>query len=185
LENSSNANQNAASGQEEKKAVGRIFLITGPGKAKSAACAGLTARFIGRGYTALYCQYFKDGTSGECFSLRALGAEVRSASAGGKFLWQMDEADREETGRRIGRMNSTVIRDAEDFMVIGLDEALDAVSEGLMRDEDIMSMVSANPSADFIISGEKASEALREAADYCIRVETEKRPQSPVPFSDD
>ncbi|MBQ1895277.1 MAG: cob(I)yrinic acid a,c-diamide adenosyltransferase, partial [Clostridia bacterium] len=49
-----------------------IHIYFGEGKGKTTAATGLAARAAGSGMKVLFVQFFKDGSSGEVKSLKAL-----------------------------------------------------------------------------------------------------------------
>ena len=92
------------------KRTGLLHLYYGDGKGKTTAAMGLALRAMGSGKRVVILQFLKGGKSGEVPLLEQLGAKVYRGKAGQKFVFQMNEAEKEppascrmRTSQRHGR----------------------------------------------------------------------------------
>jgi cob(I)alamin adenosyltransferase len=149
-----------------------VQVYTGDGKGKTTAAMGLALRAVGRGLCVKVVQFLKGRDSGEVMMLEQLGVEVKRVSAGGKFFWDMDDAEKEAL-RRDARAMLPVISGwlgAVDMLV--LDEALGALHGGLLALEDITGIIEHRGGTEIVLTGRAAPAALIERADLV----TEMRP---------
>ena len=89
------------------KRTGLLHLYYGDGKGKTTAAMGLALRAMGSGKRVVILQFLKGGKSGEVPLLEQLGAKVYRGKAGQKFVFQMNEAEKEAT-RQLQNANLTV-----------------------------------------------------------------------------
>ena len=82
------------------KRTGLLHLYYGDGKGKTTAAMGLALRAMGSGKRVVILQFLKGGKSGEVPLLEQLGAKVYRGKAGQKFVFQMNEAEKEATRQR-------------------------------------------------------------------------------------
>ena len=118
------------------KRTGLLHLYYGDGKGKTPAAMGLALRAMGSGKRVVILQFLKGGKSGEVPLLEQLGAKVYRGKAGQKFVFQMNEAEKEAT-RQLQNANLTAaMADPADLLI--LDEAgsaweLDMVDKALLQ----------------------------------------------------
>jgi cob(I)alamin adenosyltransferase len=118
------------------KRTGLLHLYYGDGKGKTTAAMGLALRAMGSGKRVVILQFLKGGKSGEVPLLEQLGAKVYRGKAGQKFVFQMNEAEKEAT-RQLQNVNLTAaMADPADLLI--LDEAgsaweLDMVDKALLQ----------------------------------------------------
>ena len=118
------------------KRTGLLHLYYGDGKGKTTAAMGLALRAMGSGKRVVILQFLKGGKSGEVPLLEQLGAKVYRGKAGQKFVFQMNEAEKEAT-RQLQNANLTAATgDPADLLI--LDEAgsaweLDMVDKALLQ----------------------------------------------------
>ena len=118
------------------KRTGLLHLYYGDGKGKTTAAMGLALRAMGSGKRVVILQFLKGGKSGEVPLLEQLGAKVYRGKAGQKFVFQMNEAEKEAT-RKLQNANLTAaMADPADLLI--LDEAgsaweLDMVDKALLQ----------------------------------------------------
>ena len=116
--------------------TGLLHLYYGDGKGKTTAAMGLALRAMGSGKRVVILQFLKGGKSGEVPLLEQLGAKVYRGKAGQKFVFQMNEAEKEAT-RKLQNANLTAaMADPADLLI--LDEAgsaweLDMVDKALLQ----------------------------------------------------
>lgn len=148
---------------------GMVHLYVGYGKGKTTAAAGLAVRALGRGQRVFFCQFLKNGDSGEVESLRKLGAVTMYPSAQEKFAFEMNSGEITNTRDRYKDYFSKacgLILDGQMDLVI-LDEVIDAVNAGLIKSEDILSLIEKRPnSVELVMSGHDPTSCIEDAADY-------------------
>ena len=106
------------------KRTGLLHLYYGDGKGKTTAAMGLALRAMGSGKRVVILQFLKGGKSGEVPLLEQLGAKVYRGKAGQKFVFQMNEAEKEAT-RQLQNANLTAAIVA--LGLSGLSDALDGM----------------------------------------------------------
>jgi len=157
---------NSLSGIEQK---GLVHLYTGGGKGKTTAAAGLAVRAMGAGKAVLFCQFLKGSESSELKGLETLGSKIIRAKKCEKFIFQMNQEeleqlkqDHEECFAEIERL---ILSDGIDVAV--LDEAVDAVNLGLIREDRLLDLIAARPAhMEIVITGHEPGENIKYAADY-------------------
>ena len=75
--------------------MGLLHLYYGDGKGKTTAAMGLALRALGSGKKVVIVQFLKGGKSGEIPLLEQLGAMVYRGKAGQKFVFQMNDAEKD------------------------------------------------------------------------------------------
>ena len=157
---------NSLSGIEHK---GLVHLYTGDGKGKTTAAAGLAVRALSAGKTVLFCQLLKGFESGELAGLQMLGAKILRAKACGKFVSQMDNDEIELLKKKheecFDEASRLILSGGIDVAV--LDEAVDAVNLGIIREDRLLELIVSRPAhVEMIITGHKPQESLKRASDY-------------------
>ena len=100
------------------KRTGLLHLYYGDGKGKTTAAMGLALRAMGSGKRVVILQFLKGGKSGEVPLLEQLGAKVYRGKAGQKFVFQMNEAEKEAT-RQLQNANLTAaMADPADLLIL-------------------------------------------------------------------
>ena len=162
------------------KGKGLIHVYCGDGKGKTTCAMGLCLRAAGAGFRVLIYQYMKDGTAGERRILETaqnvtFANEVREVSfsfrmSGGQKIREM-ERYRMETMQVLERARREL------FDVLLLDEALYAVSCGLLEESVLTEFLDGKPEGlEVILTGRDPSGAILDRADYVSRIAKEKHP---------
>jgi cob(I)alamin adenosyltransferase len=154
-------------------------IYTGDGKGKTTAAAGLLLRAVGHGQRCLFCQFLKDGTSGEIGPLKHLGVTVQQAYPSEKFFFEMTSQEQKDCldHSKLCYNNIKAQMLAEKYDMIVLDEIIPSVSLGIFREEDILDLIRCRPrSVELILTGRGASETLCAAGDYVSVIRAEKHP---------
>lgn len=153
-----------------------VHIYYGDGKGKTTAAAGLCLRCLGAGLSALFCQFLKDGSSGEIQPLRQLGAQIL-AEWPAEFLWQMPP----EKQREYCRAQHALFQRASEHMASGayqiaiLDEALDALSLGILTESELCQAIAA-AKCEVVLTGRAPTQALLDIADYATQMRAVKHP---------
>ena len=159
---------------------GLVHIYYGDGKGKTTCGAGLCLRAAGAGMRVLIYQFMKDGCGNECSLLRTIpnvsfAGEKRSV----KFRFRMSEAEKllekERYRCEFSGIVQRVLREETDLLF--LDEALNAVSCGLLEEKALTDFLDQKPEClEVILTGREASAPLRERADYLSRIVKESHP---------
>lgn len=157
-----------------------IQIYTGDGKGKTTGAVGSAIRCVGAGKKVLFCQFLKDGSSGECSLLKTL-AEVEcllpEKSFGFTFL--MDENTRKEAMayyRAYWEQIEEKMNGKAYDMVI-LDELCDACETDMVNVEKVAEFLEKyGKSAEIILTGRRPLECLAEKADYITEMKKIKHP---------
>lgn len=157
---------------------GLVHLYWGDGKGKTTAAMGLALRALESGRSVSIVQFLKGTESGEITQLIRLGASVRRGCAGGKFVFQMNEAEKAET--RVQQTENLRAAMAEKPGLLILDEACAAWELGMVDRTLLRYAVERKPAAqEVVLTGRSPAEWMQRVADYstemrCVRHPYEK-----------
>lgn len=157
-----------------------VHVYHGDGKGKTTAAMGLALRMLGAGQQVFIVQYLKGQPSGEIMALLKIpGATVLRGKPGTKFVFQMTQEEKEEVCalqmRQLG-LAFEAARNGQAQMIL-LDEALDAVATGTLREEALLDAIESCPKdVEIVLTGRNPSERLRSIADYITSMNKEKHP---------
>ena len=157
------------------KRTGLLHLYYGDGKGKTTAAMGLALRAMGSGKRVVILQFLKGGKSGEVPLLEQLGAKVYRGKAGQKFVFQMNEAEKEAT-RQLQNANLTVaMADPADLLI--LDEAgsaweLDMVDKALLQ----KAVLERPAEQECVLTAHAAPQWMLDAADYEKEMKCHRQP---------
>ena len=171
--------------QKEHKQPGRVHLYVGDGKGKTTASAGLSLRVLGCGEKVLFCQFLKGRATNEIQPLEQLGATVRRAKCGQKFVFQMDEAEKAQLRSDHNDCLAQTAADAAsgEYRLVVLDEVVDAVNVGAVSLEAVLDLLrQRHPQVEVVMTGRNPKPELVDAADYYTEFVCRKHPyQQGVP----
>ena len=155
--------------------TGLLHLYYGDGKGKTTAAMGLALRAMGSGKRVVILQFLKGGKSGEVPLLEQLGAKVYRGKAGQKFVFQMNEAEKEAT-RQLQNANLTAaMADPADLLI--LDEAgsaweLDMVDKALLQ----KAVLERPAEQECVLTAHAAPQWMLDAADYSTEMKCHRHP---------
>ena len=162
---------------------GLIHLYIGDGKGKTTAAAGLAARAAGCGRRVVFAQFLKGSRTGEAASLEALGIRVVRSGQDYGFCWDMDvdrrEACHAEQSRIFAEARDAVFvrAGAAPADLLALDEALDALAEDLLDEEELRAFIAGKPEGlELVLTGRDAPEWLKEKAGYITEMKKVRHP---------
>lgn len=158
--------------------MGRIHLYTGCGKGKTTAAVGLTVRLIGRGGAVVFAQFLKGENSGERAVLAKLpGVDLLPVPGEIKFVFQMTSREKEACAQGAHGQFLRACEAAAHADLLVLDEILDAIETGMLAEDAVLDYLRHKPaSLEVVLTGRRASDTLKELADYVMRVDSEKHP---------
>jgi cob(I)alamin adenosyltransferase len=160
---------------------GLIHIYTGDGKGKTTAAVGLGVRACGRGLKVLMVQFLKGSPSGELYSLKALEPdfELRRGTGKTKFTWEMNEEEKAQAAVEqhslLEYAANSIEKGGIDLLI--LDEALGAMSTGMLSKDAVMEFVKNKPqNLELVLTGRGASPEFVELADYVSEIKAVKHP---------
>ena len=162
-----------------------VQIYCGNGKGKTTAAVGAAVRGCGAGFSVLFVQFLKDGSSSELHILRDLKeVTVLVPEEFYGFSSQLGEEEKKaltacykEVFNRIDGWIADNSADGELKGIIVLDELLHAVNAGLVEEAQVTELLDAYSSEyEFIITGYYPTSALVKRADYISNITAEKHP---------
>ena len=162
----------------EEMQLGRVHVITGPGKGKTTAAFGLAMRAAGHGLRVCIVQFMKSGgNTGEVIAAERLKL-VRVAQFGsGKFIGgnTVTEEDRRSARKAVNHALKQATGGKCDMLV--LDEVNVAVFFGLITPREIIDLLEArSEGVEVVLTGRNAPEEFVQYADYVSHIDTIKHP---------
>lgn len=160
---------------------GLVHIYTGDGKGKTSAALGLGVRACGRGLKVLMVQFLKGAPTGEMVSLKALEPDfvLYRGTETKKFTWEMNAEEKAQTvleQRSIFEYAVNTVAGGQWNLLI-LDEALGAISSGMLDKEAIMEFIKDKPeNLELVLTGRGATPELMELADYVSEIKAVKHP---------
>jgi len=160
------------------KDLGRIHVLTGPGKGKTTAAFGLALRAAGHGLRVCIVQFMKTGmTTGETIAAKRLG-EIQVHQFGtGKFVdpKNITDGDRRCASEALEFARTMAGKDACDLLI--LDEVNMAVDYGLLDLPALLTLLkSRGEGVEVVLSGRNAPKELIDIADYVSYIDNRKHP---------
>lgn len=158
--------------------LGKIHVITGPGKGKTTAAFGMALRAAGHGYRVCIVQFLKAGaTTGEVVAARRIeGIEVRQFGSG-QFVdpTNLSDEDRRLAEEALAFAREKLERRACDMLI--LDEVNTALSLGLIDMVALEAIIRArDKGVEIVLTGRNADKSVMEAADYVSFIKDVKHP---------
>ena len=165
---------------------GQLHLYIGEGKGKTTAAVGLAVRAAGWGKHVVFVQFLKGQHTGELPSLKKLGVRIVRSEKDFGFIHEMDDGQvetfRAEQIRLFCELKQFAAPPSEalgfvpaDMLV--LDEALDAISAGLLDEEELKIFVAENLSRmELVFTGRDAPGWLKEKAGYITEMRKIRHP---------
>ena len=154
---------------------GFLHLYWGDGKGKATAAMGLALRALGQGKRVVIVQFLKGGPSGEIPLLERLGATVYRGKAGQKFVFQMNEAEK-DAARAVQNANLAAAM-AEEADLLILDEAGSAWELDMIDKERLRYAVLQRPEAqECVLTAHAAPQWMLDAADYSTEMKCLRHP---------
>jgi cob(I)alamin adenosyltransferase len=161
-----------------KENLGKVHVLTGPGKGKTTAAFGLSLRAAGHGLRVCVVQFMKTGmTTGESIAAKQLKSIEIAQFGTGKFVdpKRITKADR-RCAEDAMAYTKKVLEGGKCDLVI-LDEVNLAVSFGLVDPADVIEMLSGRKKGiEVILSGRNAPQEFVDLADYVSYIDNRKHP---------
>jgi len=158
--------------------LGRVHLLTGPGKGKTTGAFGLALRAAGHGLRVCIIQFMKTGmTTGESVAVRRI-REIQVHQFGtGRFVdpKKITDGDRRSASDAFALMKSHLSEPECDLLI--LDEINLAVSFKLIDPDEVLDALrSRRPGIEVVLTGRNAPQEFIDYADYVSYVDDRKHP---------
>ncbi len=159
--------------------LGRVHVITGPGKGKTSAAFGMAMRASGHGLRVHIIQFMKTGeTTGEALAAKKLDGVRVEQFGTGEFIDVREgpsEADRKAAAEALARARSVLTGGECDVLI--LDEVNFAASAGLITASEVLELLKESMwGVEIVLTGVNAPSEFVEYADYVSVVECKKHP---------
>jgi cob(I)alamin adenosyltransferase len=158
--------------------LGRVHIITGPGKGKTTAAFGMAMRAAGHGFKVCVVQFLKTGeTTGEVLAAnRIRGMHVVQFGTG---RWidarNITSEDRAAAASAMTRVQEVL--SSRDCDMVVLDEINVAAAFGLVSTKELLNLlVNRRKGIEVVMTGRNAPKELVDYADYVSIVENTKNP---------
>ena len=157
--------------------VGLIHIYCGDGKGKTTAAAGLAARCAGGGGSAAFFQFLKDNTSGERAALIKAGVDVINGYTDLGKVWTFTEEQVRDMFVWYEDKFKEIRKNAAEYDLLVLDEAIDAVNYGYIRRDTILTFLREKPiGLEVVLTGRNPDREFLEIADYVTQMQKIKHP---------
>jgi len=158
--------------------LGKVHIITGPGKGKTTAAFGMAMRALGHGYKVCVVQFLKTGeTAGEVLAANRLrGIHVVQFGTG---RWidarNITAEDRAAAASAMARVKEVLMSKECDMAI--LDEINVAAAFGLVNTKELLELLTTRRRGmEVVMTGRSAPKELVDYADYVSIVENTKNP---------
>ena len=168
-----------AKAKEEKR--GLLIVYTGNGKGKTTAALGMCVRAVGYNWKVSIIQFVKGSWKyGELKGIKRLEPNVELMTVGEGFVGIVDDTKDFKEHVKAAKEGITAAIEkikSEKFNIVILDELNVAHKLGLVSQEDIESVLKANPPKQhLVITGRDAPDWLIEKADLVTEMKEIKHP---------
>lgn len=160
--------------------LGLTHIYYGDGKGKTTAAIGLAVRARGAGIGVLFAQFLKGRPTAELAPLEALGAKICRTPSVQKFIPMMDEAELEACKKDhidcFEAVKSGILSGDQGLCV--LDEAIDAVTMGMLTMDMLQSLISLakGHGVELVITGHSLPKELVPYGDYITQMKACRHP---------
>ncbi len=159
---------------------GRVHIYCGDGKGKTSAAIGLAVRAAGRGCRVTLMRAMKDNDSGEVLLLSSIPqVYIIDTPKELKFIWLMDEDEKREYSALLSSMLTEARRRiaAGEADMLVIDEAMSAVSTGLLPEEELLDLIRTRPEGlEIVLTGRDPTPAVLAEADYVTEMKKIRHP---------
>lgn len=155
-----------------------IHIYCGDGKGKTTAAVGLAVRMAGFGGRVLFGQFFKDGSSSEIVSLKALpNLTVRHCKTiPGRFI-RLTPEQRQIVSSDYTQYLRDLLDNSVRYDMLILDEVISACNHGTVPERLLLSFLDSLPEGiEVVLTGRNPSEALLAQADYVTEMCKRRHP---------
>jgi cob(I)alamin adenosyltransferase len=156
---------------------GCIHIYAGDGKGKTTAAIGLAVRAQGAGLKVLFVQFLKGQQTSELEPLKKIGVTVMRTDSIKKFIPYMTEQEKKDCMQGQQHCFKEAIKQFGEYDVVIFDEAVGAVTTGMLPLIDVINMINTKPeNIELILTGRQPPAELVELADYVSEIKAIKHP---------
>jgi cob(I)alamin adenosyltransferase len=159
---------------------GYIIVFTGDGKGKTTASLGLALRAMGHEFKVCLIQFIKGSwTPGELEALKRFDDLLDLHVMGKGFTWESKNMEEDiRMAREAWRFAKEVIA-SDKYQFVILDEFTYLLSYHMINESEVLRVLSEKPHPlHIVITGRRASRAIKEAADLVSEIKEVKHPMS-------
>lgn len=155
-----------------------IHLYCGDGKGKTTAACGLAVRAAGSGMRVLFVQFFKNGNSSEVEVLKSIdGIDTYHPSLHYGRFKTLSDAQKAEICTHYNELLTDIIRRAETYDLIVLDESVSACGYGMIERKTLLEFLRREGNRrEIVLTGRDPISELLELADYITEMKKVKHP---------
>jgi len=161
-----------------ERTLGKVHVVTGPGKGKTTAAFGLALRAAGHGLRVCIVQFMKSGmTTGEVLAVERVPNIQVYQYGTGRFVdpKKLTQGDRRCAKDAMARVRELLEKGSCDVLI--MDEVNLASSFGLLDSEDVVAMLkSRKPGIEVVLTGRSAPKEFVDYADYVSYIDDRKHP---------
>ena len=162
-----------------ERTTGLVHYYYGDGKGKTTASLGLALRAAGAEKRAVVTQFLKGSPYSEIKSLGKLGIEVKQTKNIKKFVFQMNEEEKQKAASDCAdvlEFAANAARSGEYDLVV-LDEVTDAIAVGLLDENSLLKLIeNHSDKTEIVMTGHVPNEKVVELADYVTEMAKRKHP---------
>jgi len=153
-----------------------VHAYYGNGVGKTTRTVGLAVRAAGAGKKVMFFQFLKDGSSSEVNVLRNLPNIDYECTGTFGFIFDRDPTE-EEIDLASRGIERCLWATGEGYDLIIADEALNALTLGLLREEDIARLISKKErGVELVLTGRTCPDKILELCDYATEFKMVKHP---------
>lgn len=161
-----------------ERTLGKVHVVTGPGKGKTTAAFGLALRAAGHGLRVCIVQFMKSGmTTGEVLAVQRVPNIQVHQYGTGRFVdpKKLTQGDRRCAKEAMACVRELLEKGSCDVLI--MDEVNLASSFGLLDSADVVAMLkSRKPGIEVVLTGRSAPKEFVDYADYVSYVDDRKHP---------
>ncbi len=179
-------------GDDDRRHLGLVHVITGDGKGKTTSSLGIALRAAGSNLRVGIVQFLKSGITGELFAIHKHLPSVHLMQYGvdaikerqkklssfeektSTFTFNPDEMEK-DAARQGFEYAKKLIFSGEYDMVI-LDEFNVVLKKGLVSMEEALTLMKSHGPVEIVFTGRDAPQEIVEHADYCSTISQVKHP---------
>lgn len=157
---------------------GLIHIYCGDGKGKTTAAVGLAIRCAGAGGRVMFFQFLKGNSSSERDIINRIdNIDVIDGIENMKFVWDMNEKEKEEVCVQYRSIFNSMIKRAGEYDMIVFDEIIPAVQYDFVTENELISFLHNKPgTTEIVLTGRVPSRRLCGMADYITEMKKIKHP---------
>lgn len=177
-----------------QRKTGLVHVLTGEGNGKTTSAIGIAVRACGRGMNVAFVQFLKGGLSSEIAPLQRLGVTVVTRTKHcprhsdhesqlrdrGFMLFCKDCFAINQEDKKLVReafVTASGFSSSGKYDLVVLDEIFWAIKEGLVSEEDVLSLIRGRAQGcELVLTGRGSTPAIEAESDYVASVEKKKHP---------